>query len=143
MGVLSLEVDVKIFEVLARIAEQNNISDTKWSKSSWPKAGGNPQSRIGEIRQIVRIMKGENISQEEASRRIRRKFTIEKMLALYRGLSQILGEDVVSEEILKAIDKEKDPRKRLILTVMLIPDHQLEKVETLLEVFLERKKSQP
>jgi hypothetical protein len=65
------------------------------------------------------------------------------MLALYRGLSQILGEDVVSEEILKAIDKEKAPRKRLILTVMLIPDHQLEKVETLLEVFLERKKSQP
>jgi hypothetical protein len=107
-----LNADIGLFLAYAKIAEDNNIQDTQWAA-----AARTPQPRIAELRRIVRMMAEEGISQAEAQKRIRRTCNYGKLQQLFRGLTQLLGEEIMAHELGKVERKEKSPVIQLILQV--------------------------
>jgi hypothetical protein len=105
-----LNADVGLFLAYAKIAEDNNIQDTQWAA-----AAGTPQPRIAELRRIARMMAEQGISQAEAEKRIRRTCNYAKLEQLFRGLTHILGEEIMAHELGKVERKETNPTIQLIL----------------------------
>ena len=129
------EADIEVFWVLALIAESNKLTDTRWAK-----AAKMPQPRIGELRQIRRLMHADGYSQEEASAKIRRQCTRHKIYNLYRGLANLLGEDYMKKELDSVVKKEKDPRRRIDLLTLQLADDDLRQAEDFLKLLVLRKK---
>lgn len=102
-----LDADIREFEEYTRVVSANDISDTKWGK-----AARIPQPRIAELRRILRLMDEESLTQEQASKRIRRECTHMKLNKLYRGLCAILGEDYMKQALERAIKQGRNPRLR-------------------------------
>ena len=131
-----IETEISTFEVLMRVAETNRITDTAWAA-----AAGLTQPRIGELRQIMRIMREENLTQEEASAKIQRSCTLDKILKLHEGLTKLLGEEIMKHEIDKILATIKDPRLRLqILAMGLSKQDCLEAEKEIRRIIAESKK---
>lgn len=130
-----IDAEISTFEVLAQISETNRITDVKWAA-----AAGLTQPRIGELRQISRIMREENIAQEQASLRVKRNCTLDKIYKLYTGLRKLLGEEIMRHEIDKILSTEKDPRKRAQILLMGFSKKECAEAEQELRKIAERSK---
>jgi hypothetical protein len=121
------DADIREFEDFTEIVAGNDITDTEWSK-----AARLPQPRIAELRRMLRMMHEEGLTQEEASKRIRRECTHIKLNKLYRGLCKILGEDYMTRQLVRLIKTTKDRRLRVTYMVSALSDKQLPEAEKLL-----------
>jgi len=114
-----LDADIRVFEAYTKIASANDIKDTTWARNAHI-----PQPRIAELRQILRMVSKEGLTQEEASKRIGRDCTHVKLHKLYRGLCIILGDEIMKHEAEKLYRKEKNPkiRTQLLVDILAILD---------------------
>jgi hypothetical protein len=122
-----LDADIGEFELYTKIVAGNDISDTRWAK-----AARIPQPRIAELHGIVRLMKEEGLTQEEASKRMKRDCTHVKLDKLYRGLCNLLGEEYMAKSIESAIKHERNPRRRLQYRLRALPAKLLPQVDAYL-----------
>ena len=118
------DADINVFDAFAKIASDNDVTDTEWAKGARM-----AQPRIAELRQILRLVREEGLTQAEASKRIRRDCTQIKINKLYRGLRQVLGVDRMKHEVRKAYKKEKNPRVRAHLLLAGLDEKFLPELE--------------
>lgn len=131
-----VEISLKLFNNLADLAERHGVTDTQWAKAAWPKAKGNTQSRIAEIRQIGRVMAQQKLTQAEASTRIKRRFTLPKFRALTKGLVRLVGSETVSKELITKLS-DLDLSDRLHVAAELFTEEELKKIWPVIELILE------
>jgi hypothetical protein len=91
-------VDIGVFEKLNWVAETSGLSQTEWARAAWPHAKRNQQPRISELKRISEMVQA-GITQEEASKRVRRDCTFPKIFALRKGLIEMLGAKAVAKRI--------------------------------------------
>jgi len=125
-----MDVDIKIFEILCAVAKEHGVSDTKWAKESW--GDGASQSRIGELRQIFRLINDQGLSQAEASAKVGRRWSLQKCCQTTKGLKAIVGEKVIQRRMAEAIRQEKNPCMRLHLMVEALPSADVERAAEIL-----------
>jgi len=125
-----MDVDIKLFEILCAVAKEHGVTDIKWAKESWGKEAS--QSRIGELRQILRLINDQGLSQAEASSKVGRRWSLQKCCQTTKGLRAIVGEQVVQRRMAEAIRQEKDPCMRLHLMVEALPSADVERAADIL-----------
>jgi hypothetical protein len=130
-----INAEISTFEVLAQIAEANRITDVRWAT-----AAGLTQPRIGELRQISRIIREDNITQAQASLRIKRSCTLDKIYKLYDGLRKLLGEEIMRHEIEKILSSVKDPWQRVQILAKTLSKKDCPEVEKALWQVIDRPK---
>jgi hypothetical protein len=110
-----LDAEIRVFEVYSKVAETHEIGDRRWARSA-----GLPAPRLSEMRRIVRLVKEQGLSPDEASKRVKRDISHAKVYKLYRGLCAILGEDYMAKTLLQQYKAEKDPVVKNTILVMIV-----------------------
>ena len=121
-----MKLDINIFQMLNEIAESADITQEEWAKAS-----GSKQPRISEL-----------VSMASTGEANGRAFTLDKFLKLYRGMEIIMGTETLKEKFSKKIDREKDPRKRILAKVAVVcqygDDEKLSDLERLVDLVLKK-----
>jgi predicted XRE-type DNA-binding protein len=121
-----MKLDINIFQMLNEIAESADITQEEWAKSA-----GSKQPRISELVKML--------STGEANGRA---FTLDKFIKLYKGLEKIMGTDKLQEKFSKKIEKEPDPRKRVLAKVAVVcqdgDDQTIANLENLINLVLKK-----
>jgi len=111
---MALEFNIRLFTRLEQLAKDNGVSDVDWCRAAWPESKSNPGARVTELRKIVQIMREQGVSQHEAQRIAKRKFTFNKAFHLIKGILQLLP----TEEVYRVIDEEAAEEKEAIRRIL-------------------------
>jgi len=108
--VLKAKIPLSVFGCLKEIADRNGSRYTEWAQKSEIH-----NTRISEYGKMFNVELGLEEFTENAKKRA---FTIETAVQLYSGLKKLIGEALMKKDIVKCIDAEQDPLKRIILMAM-------------------------
>jgi hypothetical protein len=113
-----MKMDIEIFDILYDFVKSNRVSQVEWSK-----AASVPQPRISEL---VGLSKANQMGENS---KIRRSCTFAKLSALYRGLTLIVGKAVSQKHLMRQLEKEADPMKKLRIHLLILQEAPLEQQE--------------
>ena len=107
-----MKVDIRVFHALDDIAKTNNVSDADWAKAS-----GMNRARLFELRKIYASLDNQD--------KYAYKFTISRLISLYRGLYRCIGGSKLNEHLLTFLKNEPDVDVRLTFLILLHYDTNL------------------
>lgn len=111
-----LIANIGAFSELLEIANDLGINQTEWARAAWPHSKRNQQPRISELKRISEVMAAKGITQEEASKQVKRSCTVQKIFALQWGLMKMAGKKETvkakMEKLLKQLCRTKKPYKQ-------------------------------
>ena len=121
-----MKINIQIFEMLDKLAKSHHITDVQWAQAAIMR-----RPTIPELRQISR-----KAATGASSVGSKRACTLEKILKLSYGLSNIVGGTVVNLKLKVFIEGETDQNIRLLLLMLILqnaPKEQKDIAETLLK----------
>jgi len=111
------KISLKVFAVLDQIRSDHKIKVNEWAVASF--GHKKCQSRISELRRKLRLL---TFAEEDD---VGRAFSSAKCMALLNGLKNLIGEDKLSKELKKVLDKAESDREELLLLVMMLKKEDL------------------
>ena len=124
-------VNIEVFDVMDTILLKYGKTAQEWAEASWD----NPKSssRISELRLRAQM------NRQGLPSTTGRAFSVKKCATLINGLQILLGDEAVTKEIWRLLEKAKDSTERMILMILSIPRSEKKEMERVIKALIVRK----
>lgn len=127
-------LDIEIFVWLNDFVEAQNIK-----KKDWARASDMPAARISDLCRLAKMTRKGQEARDDLQRKheVGRAFTLDKCVALIRGIINLMGKDGV-EKLLSTLPNIKNPQHRNHIMMICLEEEQ-EQLRLFMETLLKAK----
>jgi hypothetical protein len=129
-----MNLPIRVFEIMADIAEENKVKSVKWARAS-----GLSSSRISDFKRLAKQTEAGAAESDGQHDVLRHTLSLNNFFKLWDGLRRVVGSTALRRGLIRQLEvKKATTRVRIFLRLLTFSDAQLKLVDAFTDALLHR-----